>query len=238
MMLAPEIIATRGPRRSPASARGADTRRRLIETAIEVFAAHGYDGTSTRLLAERAGVNLPAIQYHFGSKEGLYRAVVGYFADYIEQQMAAVGARIKATFSAGRPSRAATLALLTELLGNFVALVFEGDDGDTRASVESRKLFIARAEVERSAALETLYATMRRCVGEPCAALVARLIGRSLKDEQTWLRTAAILGQATVFCNKPAVRTLRWKSMDHTRVRAVQRVVCEHTRAIFAGRGR
>ncbi len=79
---------------------------------------------------------------------------------------------------------------------------------------------------------------MRRCVGEPCAALVARLIGRSLKDEQTWLRTAAILGQATVFCNKPAARTLRWRNVDRARVRAVQRVVCEHTRAIFAERGR
>lgn len=237
-MLAPQTMAVRATRRIVASARGADTRRRLIETAIEVFATHGYDGTSTRLLAERAGVNLPAIQYHFGSKEGLYRAVVGYFADYIEQHMAPVDARVKAAFAAGKLSRGAALRLLLELLEEFVALVFEGGEGDTRASVESRKLFIARAEVERSAALESLYATMRRCVGEPCAALVARLIRRSLKDEQTWLRTAAILGQATVFCNKPAARTLHWRRMDRTRVRAVQRVVCAHTRAIFAGAGR
>jgi len=237
-MLAPETTVARVTRRNTASARGADTRRRLIETAIDVFATHGYDGTSTRLLAERAGVNLPAIQYHFGSKEGLYRAVVGYFADYIEQQMAPVGARVKAAFAAGKPSRAVALRLLLELLEDFVGLVFEGGEGDTRTSVESRKLFIARAEVERSAALESLYASMRRGVGEPCAALVARLIGRSLKDEQTWLRTAAILGQATVFCNKPAARTLHWRSMDRTRVRAVQRVVCAHTKAIFAGAGR
>lgn len=237
-MLAPETTVARGPRRSTASARGADTRRRLIETAIEVFAAHGYDGTSTRLLAERAGVNLPAIQYHFGSKEGLYRAVVGYFAEYIERQMAPIGARVRAALADGKPSRAAALALLTELLENFVALIFEGGDGDTRASVESRKLFIARAEVERSAALESLYATMRRCVGEPCAALVGRLIGRSSKDEQTWLRTTAILGQAAVFCNKPATRSMRWTNMSRARVRAVQRIVVEHTRAIFAERSR
>jgi len=237
-MLAPDTNVARAPRRDTASARGADTRRRLIETAIEVFATYGYEGASTRRLAERAGVNLPAIQYHFGSKEGLYRAVVGYFTDNMEQQMAGIGARIKAAFAAGKPSRGAALRLLLELLEEFVALVFEGGEGDTRASVESRKLFFARAEVERSAALESLYAAMRRCVGEPCATLVARLIGRSLKDEQTWLHTAAILGQATVFCNKPAARALHWKGMDRTRVRAVQRVVCEHTRAIFAGRGR
>lgn len=229
-----EAVATRGRRRSSTSVRGADTRRRLIETAVEVFATHGYDGTSTRLLAEQAGVNLPAIQYHFGSKEGLYRAVVGYFADYIERQMAPIGARVKAIFASGKPSRTVTLTLLTELLEDFVALVFEGNGGDTRASVESRKLFIARAEIEHSAALESLYAAMRRRVGEPCAILVARLIDRSLEDEQTWLRTTAILGQAAVFCNKPAARTLRWKSVNRSRVRSVQRVVCEHTRAIFA----
>jgi TetR/AcrR family transcriptional regulator, regulator of cefoperazone and chloramphenicol sensitivity len=237
-MLAPETLPARGPRRTPVSARGADTRRRLIETAIEVFATHGYDGTSTRLLAERAGVNLPAIQYHFGSKEGLYRAVVGYFAEYIERQMAPVGARVRATLADRRSSRAAVLALLIELLENFVALIFVGGEDDTRASIESRKAFIARAEVERSAALESLYATMRRCVAEPCAALVARLIGRSPKDEQTRLHTTAILGQAAVFCNKPASRSMHWSKMDRARVRAVQRVVCEHTRAIFAGRGR
>jgi AcrR family transcriptional regulator len=237
-MLAAETTAARAPRRSSASARGADTRRRLIETAIEVFATHGYDGTSTRLLAERAGVNLPAIQYHFGSKEGLYRAVVAYFADYIERQMAPVGARVKAALSDGKPSRAAILALLTELLEKFVSLIFESGDSDTRASIESRKLFIARAELEHSAALESLYAAMRRSVGEPCAALVARLIGRSPKDEQTWLRTTAILGQAAVFCNKPAARSMQWKGVNRARVRAVQRIVCEHTRAIFAERGR
>lgn len=56
--------------------RGEDTRRRILEAALEIFAAQGYEGASTRALAERAGVNLPAIQYYFGSKEGLYLAVL------------------------------------------------------------------------------------------------------------------------------------------------------------------
>jgi TetR/AcrR family transcriptional regulator, regulator of cefoperazone and chloramphenicol sensitivity len=237
-MLAPEPVVARVPRRSSGSARGADTRRRLIDTAIEVFAAHGYDGTSTRMLAERAGVNLPAIQYHFGSKEGLYRAVVGYFAEYIERRMAPVGARVKAELAGKRPSRAVAVTLLVELLEAFVALILDSGDGESRASIESRKLFIARAELEQSEALDSLYATMRRSVGEPCAALVGRLIGRSIKDEQTWLRTTAILGQAAVFCNKPATKSMRWTKMNRVRVRGVQRVVCEHTRAIFGERSR
>src|SRR5215469_9555618 len=97
-MLAPENIVARAAR-SNASVRGADTRRRLIETAIEVFATHGYDGTSTRLLAERAGVNLPAIQYHFGSKEGLYRAVVEHIVQRNEAQMAPLAVKVRAALA-------------------------------------------------------------------------------------------------------------------------------------------
>src|SRR5579875_1676289 len=49
---------------------------------MEVFASHGYEGATTRVLARRARVTLPAIQYYFGSKEGLYRATVAYGRAY------------------------------------------------------------------------------------------------------------------------------------------------------------
>lgn len=48
------------------------TRQALVETAGELFAEHGYDGVSTRMIAESAGVQLGSIHYHFGSKENLY----------------------------------------------------------------------------------------------------------------------------------------------------------------------
>lgn len=48
------------------------TRELLLETATELFAEHGYDAVSTRMIAEKAKVNLGGIHYHFGSKEALY----------------------------------------------------------------------------------------------------------------------------------------------------------------------
>ena len=69
--------------RPGARQRGEDTRRRILETALALFAAEGFDSASTRAIAERAGVNLPAIQYYFGSKEGLYRAVLEHAYDHI-----------------------------------------------------------------------------------------------------------------------------------------------------------
>lgn len=48
------------------------TRTHLLETACKLFAEHGYDAVSTRMIAEAANVNLGGIHYHFGSKESLY----------------------------------------------------------------------------------------------------------------------------------------------------------------------
>src|SRR5437588_4868597 len=52
------------------------TRRRILKSASRVFAGQGYEGASVRRIVARADVNQAAINYHFGSKEGLYRAVL------------------------------------------------------------------------------------------------------------------------------------------------------------------
>ncbi len=49
-------------------------RQRLLDAALRLFAQQGYARTSTREIAEAAGVNVAAISYYFGDKAGLYRA--------------------------------------------------------------------------------------------------------------------------------------------------------------------
>lgn len=49
----------------------AKTRTRIIETAELLFARKGYSATSLREITDAAGVNVAAVNYHFGSKENL-----------------------------------------------------------------------------------------------------------------------------------------------------------------------
>ena len=51
-----------------------EPRHRLLHSGLRLFAAQGYSKTSTREVAEAAGVNVAAISYYFGDKAGLYRA--------------------------------------------------------------------------------------------------------------------------------------------------------------------
>lgn len=55
---------------------GMDTRQSLVDAGRALFGRTGFDGTSVRAITERAGANLGAITYHFGSKGGLYAAVL------------------------------------------------------------------------------------------------------------------------------------------------------------------
>lgn len=54
------------------------TRERILEVALEAFSELGFDGASTRTIAQRAGVNQGLIPYYFGTKEALWREAVGH----------------------------------------------------------------------------------------------------------------------------------------------------------------
>ena len=60
---------------------GEDTRARLIAAATEVFLEEGFRGARVQDISKRAELRLSAINYHFGSKEGLYHAVLRHHAD-------------------------------------------------------------------------------------------------------------------------------------------------------------
>lgn len=57
-----------------------DTPSVILDAARQLFARHGYDGASVRAITQRAGVNLGAITYHFGSKRALFEAVIAAMA--------------------------------------------------------------------------------------------------------------------------------------------------------------
>ena len=52
-----------------------ETRTRILDAAEELFMQHGFEGASMRMLTAKAGVNLAAVNYHFGSKHALIEAV-------------------------------------------------------------------------------------------------------------------------------------------------------------------
>lgn len=66
-----------------ARADGRATREKLISCAGKLIAKQGYAATTSKEICEMAGTNLAAVNYHFGSRDGLYREVLKTIHNYL-----------------------------------------------------------------------------------------------------------------------------------------------------------
>ena len=108
-----------------------ETRTRILDAAEELFMQQGFGGTSMRLLTTKAGVNLAAVNYHFGSKDALIEAV---FRRRLDPMNVARIAALDALEAAGTPDAdaiirafvGASLRMLEDAKGggrNFIRLL-------------------------------------------------------------------------------------------------------------------
>ncbi len=61
-----------------------DTRSKLLQAAVKVFAVEGFAGASVRQIADLAGVNHGSIKYHYSSKNQLWRATTAFLFEALE----------------------------------------------------------------------------------------------------------------------------------------------------------
>lgn len=76
-------VAAAGKPERKQQQRSVVTQQKLLDAAIEAFSENGFKGTSTRDIAERAGVHHPLITYHFKNKGQLWKAAADHiFRDF------------------------------------------------------------------------------------------------------------------------------------------------------------
>jgi AcrR family transcriptional regulator len=68
------------------AARPPVTKGKILDAAEALFMEHGFEATSLRAITTAAGVNLAAVNYHFGSKEELFQAVLTRRLDPMNQE--------------------------------------------------------------------------------------------------------------------------------------------------------
>src|SRR6186997_3167761 len=78
------------------------TKPRILDAAEALFMEHGFEATSLRQITTDAGVNLAAVNYHFGSKEELFQAVLTRRLDPMNQERLALLDQLEAD-AAGKP---------------------------------------------------------------------------------------------------------------------------------------
>ncbi len=172
--------------------RGAETRARLLQAALDVFGRLGFEAASTREIARQADANLAAIVYHFGGKEGLHRAVAEHVTAEIQQRLGPAAARVSEAFAAGALDKPSARRLLQGMAEAHLDTML----GVREAEAWAR--FIVREQMETSPVLETIIGFMA-----PVHAILRRLVGvlvdRDPDGDEVGFLVFTLLGQAMVF---------------------------------------
>ena len=139
--------------------RGGDTREKIQEVALELFAEQGYDKTSLREIAERLDVTKAALYYHFRTKDDILASL---FDDYIAEIDALVEwARTQGTTT--NEVRRSLVLRYAELLGDRGAGIvgfIQGNQSTMRELEIGQRLFerfgaFAEVLIDKSAPLKT-----------------------------------------------------------------------------------
>jgi AcrR family transcriptional regulator len=199
----------------------------LIRAGLELFGEHGPAATTTRMLAARAGANVASIPYYFGSKEGLYLAVVEHI---VERMRSRLGETIRDLEKRGGgdglspdEARDNLVSMIRALAGLFV----ESDEPRAWAQI------IVREQARPTAAFDVLYEghirRMQSCIGT----LVAAAAGLDAGSQAVKLRTHALIGQVLGFlvAREALLRSLGVRKLRATHVTAIHAVLEDHVHA-------
>ncbi len=159
-----------------------ETRWRLLQAAMEVFADEGYHAATTREICKRAGVNLASIHYYFGDKAELYREV--FRLPFLNECNAFIKVDI-----AQSP--------LADALRAFYEWFFPSFGEDPMLQFFLR--LHAREEAEPSGVLGDAMIEAFRPNHEKMLALLCREFGLETPDVEVDRLTFALLGLATVY---------------------------------------
>jgi AcrR family transcriptional regulator len=110
----------------PTQNRRVKRKDRILDAAEALFAKHGFDGVSMRMVAERAAVDLALASYHFGNKRGLFDAVLLRRAEVLNDGRLAALAKCQQEAGEGSPS---VEAIIDAYLKPMLAHGYEEDEG-------------------------------------------------------------------------------------------------------------
>lgn len=210
---------------SPRPDRGDATREKLLSASIDVFGRLGFDGATTRALADAAGVNLQAIPYYFGGKEGLYIATAEYLASLIAAYVGDFRTRVRARLmeAQSRPVDAdEARALLTEILERMSALFLSSQS-------EPWARFIIREQMEPTEAFNRVYGGIMQPMLGIAGSLVGIVLGEDPASERVRLRTFALIGGVMVFrmAHAAVLKQLDWTTIGPRELDVVRTLVGE-----------
>ncbi len=163
----------------------AGTRKRILDSAERLFAERGFEATSIRDIIGAAGVNIGAINYHFGTKQQLIAAIFCRRVEPVNRRRLALLAGLKPK-TGGQPPTVE--ALLEALIRPAVECGFDrADGGETFLRLTGRFYSETNVEIDR-----LLHANFQPIMSRFTAALLR--VSPQLSRQELWWRLKFTFG--------------------------------------------
>ena len=189
-----------------------DTRTALLQAALTCFAEHGFDGTSMRMIAQRAQRPLSLLSHYFGHKEGLYREAFAWM----------LSAPWRSTSAPSMPAngylprdRSEALRLLREQIHSLYTEVTQKNDPQDPLVEYSSALFLREMRSPRPSLHPLLIAhmrprteTLRNCI---------LMLRTDLQEAEVIFLGSAIIGQVVGQGLMQGINQVVWKKGESTR---------------------
>ncbi len=212
--------------------RGEQAKQQLLEAAIAIFGKSGLDGATTRNIAQHAQQNIAAIAYYFGSKEGLYLAVVQHIADKLRAEFAPLIESID-RFFAETPKpypQAQILAFIHQGMVSYNRLIFEKSSINISRIMSHEQLTPTEAySVMHDQGLAPIYSRLNK--------LIANYIGADERHISTQIHTHALLGEILSFrlAREALLRQTGWDNIGVKEYELINHVLSQHINLLLDG---
>ncbi len=194
-----------------------NTRQTLVREAIRLFGKKGFDGASTREIADAAGTNVASIAYHFGGKAGLHRACGETIANLL------------INVSGQTASQPNDLPETREELIDRISGILERMSGFLFLDQQSELVvpFVLREMSHPGEAFEAIYRGMMEPVHIRLCALWGAVTGENPESDDVKLTVFSMIGQLLYFRigARAVARRLGRESLSEQDVTAIREVI-------------
>ncbi len=184
---------------------------------------------TTREIAARAGQNIAAITYYFGSKEDLYLACAQWIADFIGEQFRPHAEEAERLFAQPQPDRAAIRELILRACRNMIKLLTRMTPS-TSANLSPVSSSLPRQPTTvHEQVISPLHSHLTR--------LIAARTGCDASDTRMILHTHALIGEILAFRLGKETILLRtgWTAFDEEKTELINQTVTCHIDLILQG---
>lgn len=164
---------------------------RLLETAIDQFGRLGFEGASTRDIAQASGTAMSSITYHFGGKQGLYLAAADHIAKCLSER------HKPALEGLGGDASGDSAITGAQAIERLLFMLDTLADTMLHPDSESWARFIVREQQEPTEAFERLYSGAMHTLLEGALRLMA-IVRPDMSPHELRAQAALFLGMALV----------------------------------------